>query len=363
VDALSTAYFTNQIPIYFIGERIPSAPEGTTLSQTEQSEWSSLTRLSPPSGSGGDGTVAVHSSIPFASNPILDGMLGTVTNFAYPARLDIATNLDPATEVLGTSGGADVLLAYPGFQVADTNQTRLFTQDVRVSPPDDPGSTNVLRALFENTVLWLLREESCIDIAIYLQAGPTSNSAPVGQPLAYEVTVTRGGESQCPATGAVVTELLPAGVQFVSAQSTQGTSAYDPVARQVTWRIGYLGASSAPSLTITLMPVAVGTITNVTEVRINGTWVNQDDSASTNVVDVLPGPSLAPTLGIRLVSPSQYELQLTGVADVNYTVEASTDLKTWVAVANVVGPSWSMIVRTSGSTNAAKLFYRARVAP
>jgi uncharacterized repeat protein (TIGR01451 family) len=357
VDALRAAY-TNGIPLYLIGEHLASS--GAALPEPERSEWAALTRLGPAGGTGGDGTIAVQSSISF--NPILDGLFGTVTNFAYPARLDVATNTDASTEVIGRSGGADVLLAYPGFQIVDTGQTRLFTQGVRVSPPDVPQSKDVLRSLFENTAYWLLREGWCTDVALYPQSSATPDPAQVGQLLQYHLGLTRGGE--CEATGVIVTNALPAGVQFVSAQTDQGSWSYDPAARQVTFVLGYLGLSAQAEMSITVMPVAAGTVTNVAAVRANGTVVNPGQSVLAEVTDVLPAPlSLAPTLGIRLVPPAGCELQLSGVANVAYALEASMDFNTWVTVTNALGPSWSMVLNSSGSTNAAKLFYRARVAP
>jgi uncharacterized repeat protein (TIGR01451 family) len=327
VDALYTAY-TNGIPLYLIGERLASA--GATLPEPERSEWTALTRLSPAVGVGGDGTVTLHSSLDF--NPFFNGAFGTVTSFTYPTRLDIATNLDANTEVVGTSGGADVLLAYPGLQVFDTGQTRLFVQDVRVSPSDVGGSTNVLQSLFDNTVLWLMRLQWCIDTDMSLQASAAPDPAQVGQLLEYGVEVIRGGE--CEATGVLVTNLLPAGVQFVNAHSSQGTWSYDPVARQVTFRLGYVG-DFYPTLTVTVMPVAPGTLTSVVGVRLNGHDVNPANNVLTNVTQVLAGEDLTPTLGIRLVSPRQFELRLSGVANVAY--EPEFDLENAHYISPVLG--------------------------
>jgi uncharacterized repeat protein (TIGR01451 family) len=358
VDALYAAY-TNGRPLYLMGERLASA--GTTLPQPEQSEWTALTRLSAPSGAGGDGTVAVHSSDP--SNPILyAGQFGTVSNFAYPARLDLATNVDANTEVIGTSGGADVLLACPASQASDTGQTRLFTQDTRVCPPDDPGSTNMLRALFENAAYWLLRGSWCVnnDVEVYPQADATPDPALAGSLLEYDVQVIRGGE--CPATGVVLTNVLPPGVQFFSARSAQGTICYDPAARQVTFSLGYLGLSSRPSLSLTVMPVAAGPLTNVFGVVLNRQFFNAIQVV-TNVTEVLPGPDLTPTLGIRLLSPSQYELYLSGVTNVAYEIGSSPDLTTWTTVTNILGPDWEMLAAPTNTCSRWSLFYRAKVAP
>ncbi len=352
VDALWTAY-TNGIPIYLIGERLASGT--TNLPEPQRSEWAALTRLSASSGLGTNGMITVQSSL--AYNPILDGFFGTVTNFPYPGQLDLATNVDANTEVLGTSGGADVLLAYPGFQIPDTGQTRLFTQGLPAVPADAAGSTNVLRALFENTVLWLLREGWCTDVAIYVDSTNSPSPAQVGQLLEYDLGISRGGE--CDATGLLVTNVLPAGVQFVSARCEQGSWSYDAEARQVIFSFGYFDPFSKPSMIVTVMPVAAGTATNVTGARFNGTAVNPGYSASTNVVEVLPGPDLAPTLGIRLVSPNVVELSLNGVANVAYEVQFSPDLKTWTTVAIVLGPQWEIVFTPGSGGSPAGGFYRA----
>jgi len=353
VDALYGAY-TNGVPLYLIGERLASGT--TNLPEPEQSQWTSLTRLSASSGIGGSGAVAVTNGLAF--NPILGGPFGGVAAFPYPAQLDLATNVDASTQVFGQSGGADVLLAYPEFQL-DTGQTRLFTQGLRVAPLDDPGSTNVLRALFENTVLWLLHEAGCVDVNIYLQSTATPDPAQVGQLLEYDLQITRGGE--CEATGLVVTNVLPVGVQFVSAQSEQGIWSYDPVARQVTFWVGYLGLSSQPSLSVTVMPVVALTITNVTGFRANGNSGNAINPVST-VTEVLAGPDLAPRLGIHLTTSAGYELELSGVANVRYDIQASADLNRWNAVTNVLGPDWQTTLGLNASPGNSRLFYRAEVA-
>jgi uncharacterized repeat protein (TIGR01451 family) len=355
VDALYAAY-TNGIPVYLIGERLASG--ATLLHEPERSWWTSLTRLSAPSGTDGNGTIVVQSSLGY--NPILDGFFGTVTNFPYPAQLDLATNTDANTEVLGTSGGADVLLAYPGFQVVDTNRTRLFAQEVRVSPPDVPQSKGVLRSLFENTVYWLLGEGWCTDVALYPQSSATPDPAQVGQPLEYHLGLTRGGE--CEATGVMVTNALPAGVQFVSAQTDQGSWSYDPVARQVTFLLGYLGVAAQAQMTITVMPVAAGMITNLAAVRANGAVVNPGQSTLAEVTDVNPGPDLTPTLHIRFISANVYDLSLDGAANVAYDLQSSPDLKTWTTVAIVLGPHWEKVFTLGNSGSPAGGFYRAGLA-
>jgi uncharacterized repeat protein (TIGR01451 family) len=354
VDALFAAY--NQgIPLYLIGERLASS--AASLPEPERSQWMALTRLGTARGTGGDGHVVLHSTL--ERNPILNGLYGTVTNFDYPARMDLATNIDSNTEVCGTSDGADVLLAFPSLEAIDTGQTRLFTQALRVSSPDVPDAEDNLRALFQNVIYWLLRANWCPDVGLGLQGTAVPEPAQVGQLLEYAVEVVRGGE--CVAAGVVVTNLLPAGVQFVSAQSEQGGWSYDPVARQVTFSVGHIDLHSEPTLRVWVMPVTSGTITNLFGVRMNGRNLTSDPTLLL-VTEVLEGPPLTPKLKLQLAGSPAFELSLSGVASVAYEVQSSVDLKTWSPLTNVLGPAWSMTARPTSGGNS-RLFYRAKLAP
>jgi hypothetical protein len=83
----------------------------------------------------------------------------------------------------------------------------------------------------------------------------------------------------------------------------------------------------------------------------------------TNVTEVLAGEDLTPTLGIRLLSPRQFELRLSGVTNVAYEVQASADLETWTTTMNVPGPEWKLLSSPPDISNRASLFNPARVAP
>ena len=353
VDALYAAY--NQgIPLYLIGERLASS--AASLPEPEHSQWRALTRLGTPRGTGGDGHVPLHSTL--ERNPILNGLFGTVTNFDYPARMDLATNVDANTEVCGTSDGADVLLAFPGLAAVDTGQTRLFTQVLRVSSPDVPEAEDNLRALFQNVIDWLLRSNRCIDVGLGLQGIAEPEPAQVGQLLEYAVEIDRSGE--CVAAGVVVTNLLPAGVQFVSAQSEQGGWSYDPVARQVTFSLGHIDLHAEPTLRVWVMPVTAGMITNLFGIRMNGRNLTSDPTLLL-VTEVQEGPPLTPELKLQLAGSLAYELSLSGAASVAYEVQTSVDLKTWSPLTNVLSPACSMTARqTSGGSP--RLFYRAKLA-
>ncbi|WP_244304797.1 DUF11 domain-containing protein [Leucobacter viscericola] len=68
-----------------------------------------------------------------------------------------------------------------------------------------------------------------------------------GESLTYDVTVTNTGADR--ATGVTATDVLPAGVTFVSA--TDGGS-YDPALRRVTWNVGTLAAGAAQTVHVTV---------------------------------------------------------------------------------------------------------------
>jgi uncharacterized repeat protein (TIGR01451 family) len=67
-----------------------------------------------------------------------------------------------------------------------------------------------------------------------------------GNNITYTITVTNEGPSN--ATGVVVTDLLPAGVTFVSAKGTQGD--FNLANRTLTWNVGTLSVGSSATLTI-----------------------------------------------------------------------------------------------------------------
>src|SRR5438067_933266 len=85
----------------------------------------------------------------------------------------------------------------------------------------------------------------------------TSNpNVTVGSPVTYTVTAFNAGPSD--ATGVQVTDLLPAGLTFVSASPSFGT--YDSVTG--VWTIGSLPSATSATLTLFATVTGTGTITN-----------------------------------------------------------------------------------------------------
>jgi uncharacterized repeat protein (TIGR01451 family) len=94
----------------------------------------------------------------------------------------------------------------------------------------------------------------------------------VGAPLTYSIQVSNAGPDT--ATNVVVTDNLPNGVTFVSAQSSQGSCAPSPTKKKITCTLGTIAINIGPNynptpVTVTiqvLAPGKPGTISNTASV-------------------------------------------------------------------------------------------------
>lgn len=110
----------------------------------------------------------------------------------------------------------------------------------------------------------------------------------VGSSLTYTLQVQNLGPD--PASGVIVTDELPADVDFVSATATSGQCSRK--AKKVTCALGGLNAptvdyGSPPTVTLTVIPRKVGTITNRASVKgdqKDPVGANDKASATTSVV-------------------------------------------------------------------------------
>ena len=109
-----------------------------------------------------------------------------------------------------------------------------------------------------------------VDLAV---AKTVDDPAPTqGSTVAYTVTVSNEGDTA--ATGVELTDVLPGGLQFVSAAPSTGS--YDPATG--VWTVGSIGAGTSATLGITADVTGSGTITNTVAVAA----VDQADIDATN---------------------------------------------------------------------------------
>lgn len=108
--------------------------------------------------------------------------------------------------------------------------------------------------------------------------------------LTFKLVVANYGPST--ATNIVVTNLLPAGVEYVTNRTTLGSASVD-TAGLVTWTNFSLGKDASASLELEVRPFAAGTITNAAAVTIGTPDPNPDDDhAAVEVTVVAPTADL-----------------------------------------------------------------------
>ncbi|GGS81361.1 isopeptide-forming domain-containing fimbrial protein [Streptomyces cinerochromogenes] len=107
----------------------------------------------------------------------------------------------------------------------------------------------------------------------------------VGQTVTYRVAVRNTGPNQ--ATGVTVTDRLPDGLAFLSADGTSG--AYDPATGQ--WAVGDLSDGSTATLTLRAKATRAGRITNTATATANEKDPDLTGNTDTVTVCVEPAPS------------------------------------------------------------------------
>jgi uncharacterized repeat protein (TIGR01451 family) len=118
-----------------------------------------------------------------------------------------------------------------------------------------------------------------LDLCVAIAASP--EPVVVTSNINYSIAVTNNGPS--PASGVVLTNVLPAGAAFVSASSGGSTNA----AGQVVWNFGTMARDARTNVTVTVRAQTVGIVTSVAMVSTTGREVydgNNTASVSSTVI-------------------------------------------------------------------------------
>jgi uncharacterized repeat protein (TIGR01451 family) len=183
-------------------------------------------------------------------------------------------------------------------------QAGTYTDTARVqSDQSDPDPTNNQATFTETVVAQPLVEA---DLSITGSVSPAS--ATVGGNLTYTLTIANYGPRN--ASGVIVTDILPAGVVFVSATASHG-GGVSQTQGTITVNLNGLAENDKASVSIVVIPTDVSTLINI--VRVTADQPDPDSANNSVTLVTLVGLS-APTnvFGSLLnTSPNLYALFIT----------------------------------------------------
>ena len=337
--------------VFFLGDNVVAGASG--LSAAERADWAALTRIKATNGTVAAGTVLLpHLG---DQNPVVYGNFGQVDDFALPTAPEFVVSTVPTDSVLGRLGTADLLVTSPALDAFDTGEARIFTQAFPLVSGTNESSLLARRTLFQNAVCWLMRCAGCRTFALGIDAAGDRESVGIGELLTYDIVLRHVGE--CEATGARVTDTLPAGATFVEATSTAGTWQY--ANGRVVFEVGHLSNGSSNHFTVSVRLGNSGQATNL--VRIEANLLEQTEGLTTATTLTHVTGSQPPVLRFLGLENLQPRLELAGGAGVTYVVEYSPDLRTWLAVTNLTLTTSPASFIDGKAAGAARRFYRARL--
>ena len=271
---------------------------------------------------------------PAGSNVLVMSHTGGAYALTNPVNLvfdDAALVSLPANSLI-TNGtykptSPDGPVALPGTAPASTYQTKLsgmkwnnpngawslYVFDDKVG---DAGSIINGWSLNLNT---LVTVGPVVDLAVGLTVPASLN---VGSPLTNTIHITNFGPDT--ATGVVLTNTLPGGVQFVSVSLSQGNRT-DTGVGPVTCNLGSLAAGGSANVIIVTVPSVAGSLVN----SVNVAGSEEDLNPANNSAQATTTASVTASVSGSF-SDGHFQLTVTGQPNTMYVVQASTNLTSWV---------------------------------
>jgi uncharacterized repeat protein (TIGR01451 family) len=146
----------------------------------------------------------------------------------------------------------------------------------------DPNTANNSASVTVNAVA----APPVADLSLALSAAP--NPVTVGQTLTYTLNVSNAGPST--ATGTTLSDILPAGVSFVSAQPSQGGCAGTTI---LSCSLGTLAVGGSASVVIQVIPNTPGSLTDTASVASTVTDPNTANNSASVTVNAVAAPPMA----------------------------------------------------------------------
>jgi uncharacterized repeat protein (TIGR01451 family) len=234
------------------------------------------------------------------------------------------------------------------FPLTATNHTLEWTY------VKDPSFSSGLDAAFIDNVNLPTFVGTWADVGLAMTASP--NPVVVASNLTYVVAVTNYGPSA--ASGLSATDVLPAGVTYVSAIGSKGSP---PVVNSgiITWNVGLLATNDGATLTIVVRPNSGGSVTNSAVVSSSTTDFNLGNNSASLVVTAWAVQP--PRFGTSTISNGTFRLTITSPAN-STIIQTSTNLVStnWVNIYTGTPP---FTFTNKAATNDRSRFYRAVSGP
>jgi uncharacterized repeat protein (TIGR01451 family) len=192
-----------------------------------------------------------------------------------------------------------------------------------------------------------------------LSAVADSSTAYVGSQTSFSLLVSNKGPST--ATSVVMSNTLPAGSTFNGVVLSQGS--FSTNGDIIVCNFGTLTIGSTATATFTLTPGIAGSATD--SATVSGSEADlfiSDNSAAASVTVI---NILRPRLTGSVVKANhQFELTLVGQPNVNYIIQASSNLISWTAIStNTAAPDGTFLFSDTNAPSLMQRFYRALAAP
>jgi uncharacterized delta-60 repeat protein len=200
---------------------------------------------------------------------------------------------------------------------------------------DDTGNNNgfILNGWF----MTITTVTPTVDLAASMSA--STNSILAGSLLTYTTVITNKGPNT--ATGVVVTNVLPAGMQFVTATSSYGS--VSSAGGQVVATLGFVTNGTAPTVSIVMTPLVPGLVTNVATATSAEIDLNGADNTASVVVTVLPGADVGLVAGI---TPSPGTVGSNVVVSISVTNRGPSSAS-GLLLTNALPPTWTFLSATT----------------
>jgi uncharacterized repeat protein (TIGR01451 family) len=183
-------------------------------------------------------------------------------------------------------------------------------------------------------------------------AGPTS--VVTNAPFRYTVSVANLGPSV--ATGVLVTNQLPAGLLFASA-SAGGTLN----AGVVTWSLASLASGTTTNLSLTVIPVVLGRVTNtVASMAVTGDPDLSNNNGSALTAQVVTGVYPFLLLSGQPQPGGAFQVEFYTHPDTIYSLLASTNLVDWVPLITTNSGDGHVIFMDGDAPLYPRRFYRSQ---